>query len=150
MFMSLIYNHNKYQPFSVYESYLHFSVYHKQKNVDICCVEKKDSHRLHILRIILVIWRWGINLNSSCNATSRAWRFLSASIMCRTFCPKMSYTCSIVGMSDEHTGQSMPTTLFWQKTFCGFWQYVFWHCHPRHDTGTDSSTGKARQQASPP
>ena len=31
--------------------------------------------------------------------------------MCRTLCPKMSFTCSIVDMFDERTGQSMRTTL---------------------------------------
>ena len=35
-----------------------------------------------------------------------------ASIMRRTLCPNMSYTCSTVDMSDERSGQSMHTSLF--------------------------------------
>ena len=32
-------------------------------------------------------------------------------VLCRTFYPKMSYTCSTVDISDERTHQSMRTTL---------------------------------------
>ena len=32
-------------------------------------------------------------------------------VLCRTLCPKMSYTCSIVDMSDERTDHSMRKTL---------------------------------------
>ena len=68
---------------------------------------------------------------SSCNAASRAWRFLGASIMRPIRCPKIFSTGSIVDMSDERTGQTLCTTLFWRKKFGWFWRYVFWHCHPR-------------------
>ena len=43
--------------------------------------------------------------DSSCNAALRAWRFLGASIMRRALCLKIFFTCSIVDMSDERTGQ---------------------------------------------
>ena len=45
--------------------------------------------------------------------------FLGASIMCQILCPKMSFTCSIVDMSDERTGQSMRTTLKDKFADCG-------------------------------
>ena len=47
-----------------------------------------------------------------CNVALRTWRFGSASIISRALCPKLSFTCSIVDMSDEGTGQSLRTTLF--------------------------------------
>ena len=50
-----------------------------------------------------------VSLDSSCNAALRAWMFLSASIMRRILCPKTSFSCSNLDMSDKCTGQSMRT-----------------------------------------
>ena len=44
-----------------------------------------DLHWFCMLRIIQVILYLGISLDSSCNVAMRAWRFLSGSIMRRTF-----------------------------------------------------------------
>ena len=91
-------------------------------------------------------------VDSFCNAASRAWMFLGASIMRRTICPKMSNTFATVDMSDERTGQSKRTQHCTdeRKIFCRFWRDVFCYCHPRPGTGTGSGTWKAGQQASTP
>ena len=51
-------------------------------------------------------------LSISCDAAARGEGFLDAIIMLWSLCQKGHRHVQIVDMSDEHTGQSMRTTLF--------------------------------------
>ena len=78
-----------------------------------------DLHWLCILRIILVSWYLVVNLDYSCNATLRAWRFLGASIVRRTLCQKIDLHIFKLRTSEERNGHQCARYCSEERHFAG-------------------------------